>query len=163
MSALYSLDNITKDSRLLILILCVVTILILMFTFVLVRNSTLKGIVKSSKEISVKKFLRMRNQKKGRKLSSNKADVPGVYIIHNHSQRMYYVGQAQHVVSRANNHFTGKGNGRIYADYVHGDRFTIRFVRLRGSGEKNLNSLERKYIKKYNALEAGYNRTKGNN
>ncbi len=75
---------------------------------------------------------------------------------------MYYVGQAQHMVSRANNHFTGKGNGRVYADYDHGDRFTIRFVPLKKSRFKNLNDLERYYIKKYDALEMGYNRTKGN-
>ncbi len=135
----------------------------LFFSINLFSTNSLKGIIRNSREISVNKFLRLRNEKgKGNRLASNKIDVPGVYIIHNHTQKMYYVGQAQHIVSRANNHFTGKGNGRVYADYAHGDRFTIRFVTLKRSRAKNLNDLERYFIKKYNALEMGYNRTKGN-
>ena len=149
-----------------LIVVAVLTILIitaLLISIYSVSTNTLKGIINNSKEISVKKFLRLRNIKgKRQKLESNKIDVPGVYIIHNHTDRKYYVGQAQHIVSRANNHFTAKGNGRVYADYARGDRFTIRFVTLKKSRARNLNDLERHYIKKYNASEIGYNRTKGN-
>ena len=143
-------------------------VILLFFAFIFtlrsLRPKTLKEIIRTSKEIGIEQFLNLRNKKKGKgkKLASDSADVSGVYIIHNRSKRKYYVGQAKHIVSRANSHFTGKGNGRVYADYIYGDRFSIRFVALKGSREKDLNSLERKYIKKYRARENGYNRTKGN-
>lgn len=126
------------------------------------RPKSLKRIVKKSENIPIDEFLELRNKKKGRKLASEKCNVPGVYILHNHTKHMYYVGQAYKIISRVNSHFTGKGNGRVYADYVQGDRFTVRFVTLKKSKEKNLNDLERKYILKYRANETGYNRTKGN-
>ena len=157
------ITSLSTERIIIVVALTILIIAALIITFYSISSSSLKGIIYNSKEISVKKFLRLRNIKgKGQKLSSNKYDVPGVYIIHNHSDRKYYVGQAQHIVSRANNHFTAKGNGRVYADYARGDRFTIRFVTLKKSGAKNLNDLERHYIKKYNASEIGYNRTKGN-
>lgn len=146
-----------------VIVLALIIILALIYFIYSAGTNSLKGIIKNSKEISVNRFLRLRNIKgKNQKLSSNKIDVPGVYLIHNHSEKKYYVGQAQHIVSRVNNHFTGKGNGRVYADYARGDRFTVRFITLKSSRAKNLNDLERYFIKKYNATEMGYNRTKGN-
>ncbi|MBO4863904.1 MAG: GIY-YIG nuclease family protein [Eubacterium sp.] len=157
------LTSLSGPRLIIAVVLPVLIIAALLITLYSINNRSLKGIIYNSKEISVKRFLRLRNIKgKGQKLASNKIDVPGVYIIHNHSERKYYVGQAQHIVSRANSHFTAKGNGRVYADYARGDRFTIRFVALKKSRAKNLNDLERYYIKKYNASEIGYNRTKGN-
>lgn len=159
-------NSLSFERKMALILIAVVMISYLIWRFHFYSSKTLKGIVRSSKKIDIEEFLRLRNKKKkkgSKKLSSDTADVAGVYIIYNRSQKKYYVGQAQHIVSRANNHFTGKGNGHVYADYVHGDKFYIRFVKLRGSGEKNLNSLERKYIEKYNASETGYNRTKGNN
>ncbi|MCR5213045.1 MAG: GIY-YIG nuclease family protein [Eubacterium sp.] len=143
-----------------IVIFCIIIILLLHS----IRPRTLRKIIKTSKEISIDEFLELRNKKsgEGKKLASEKDDVPGVYIIHNHSKRKYYVGQANKIISRANSHFTGKGNGRVYADYSYGDRFTIRFVPLKGSGIRDLNRLERIYIKRYKAYSLGYNRTKGN-
>ena len=150
--------------RLIIVIAVPILILVmLIIAFHSISTNSLRGIINNSKEIGVNRFLRLRNKKgKNQRLDSNRIDIPGVYIIHNHSERKYYVGQAQHMVSRANSHFTAKGNGRVYADYARGDRFTIRFVPLKKSRAKNLNELERHYIKKYNALGLGYNRTKGN-
>lgn len=157
--------DLSLDRQIALIVMAVLLVSVFIFTLRSLRPRTLKDIIKTSKEIGIEEFLSLRNKKKGKgtkKLASDTADVSGVYIIHNRSQRKYYVGQAKHIVSRANSHFTGKGNGRVYADYVHGDRFFIRFVSLKGSGEKDLNSLERKYIKKYRARETGYNRTKGN-
>ncbi len=157
------LADLSRPQLILVIVVTLVIVTALLWSISSLSTSSLKGIIRNSREISVNRFLKLRNVKgKGRKLASNKIDVPGVYIIHNHSQRMYYVGQAQHIVSRANNHFTGKGNGRVYADFAHGDRFTIRFVTLKSSRAKNLNDLERYFIKKYDAVEMGYNRTKGN-
>ena len=86
----------------------------------------------------------------------------GIYIILNKDKDMVYVGQAQNVFNRANNHFTGKGNGDVYADYKYGDRFIISFISLVKSGFDNLDDLERYYIEHYKANETGYNKNKGN-
>lgn len=75
---------------------------------------------------------------------------------------MYYVGQGKKVFQRVNNHFTGHGNGDVYSDYKYGDNFTIKMIRLKGSGFKTLNELERCTISKYNAFSKGYNKTRGN-
>lgn len=93
---------------------------------------------------------------------SGAKNFEGVYVLYNKNKRMYYVGQAKQILSRVNNHFTGKGNGDVYADYKYGDRFSIRLVPLRGSGFSTLNSLERHLIGKYHAYEKGYNKTRGN-
>lgn len=89
-------------------------------------------------------------------------DVVGVYIIHNKIKEMYYVGQAKKLFFRVNQHFTGHGNGDIYADYKYGDKFEIKIVKLSESGYDDLDLLEKDLIKKYDAYESGYNKTHGN-
>ncbi len=103
--------------------------------------------------ISPKRVIALRNQQKG---------FTGVYIIYNYSKNMYYVGQAQNVYVRCSNHFLGKGNADIYADYKYGDEFFIEFVSLVNSGYDNLDDLERYYINRYDAVRRGYNRKRGN-
>lgn len=116
-------------------------------------------------EMSPEEFFDMRNQTfggQGSPLYANHFNYPGVYILYNVSRDMVYVGQGQQVLNRVNNHFTGKGNGDVYADYVYGDEFTIRSIAIRRSGFKTLNELERHTIEVYDAQEKGYNKTRGN-
>ena len=89
-------------------------------------------------------------------------DLLGAYIIYNSSKNMYYVGQAKRVFFRINQHFTGHGNGEVYADYKYGDEFEIKIVSLQKSGYYDLDKLEMDLINKYNAKECGYNKTSGN-
>ena len=97
------------------------------------------------------------------KLKKNvQGDVVGVYVIYNMDRRMYYVGQAKRLYFRVWQHFTGHGNGDVYADYKYGNRFIIRFVPLNSSGISDLDELERKLIQQYNAFTTGYNKTIGN-
>ena len=35
------------------------------------------------------------------------------------------MGQGKAVLDRVNHHFSGRGNGDVYADYKYGDFFTI--------------------------------------
>lgn len=103
--------------------------------------------------ITPKQLLKLRQEQKG---------FTGIYIIYNRTKDLVYVGQAQNVYVRSSNHFLGKGNADIYADYKYGDEFTIRFVSLINSGFDRLDTLERHYIYKYHATIHGYNKTKGN-
>lgn len=108
-------------------------------------------------------FLKMRNAKIfGRGKYSLKKNFAGVYVLHNTSKDMYYVGQAKEVLNRVNNHFTGSGNGDVYADYKYGDKFIISIIALDMSGYDNLNDLERDTISVYDAYNKGYNKTRGN-
>ena len=75
---------------------------------------------------------------------------------------MHYVGQGQQVFRRVNSHFTGRGNGDVYADYKYGDEFTIRMIALSESGFLTLNALECHAIDVYGAYSHGYNKTRGN-
>lgn len=86
----------------------------------------------------------------------------GVYILYNSTKNMYYVGQGKNVLTRVNSHFTGHGNGDVYADYKYGDKFTIKMIELEKSGFSTLNELERNTIMTYDAYSKGYNRTRGN-
>lgn len=74
----------------------------------------------------------------------------------------YYVGQSINVMDRVNSHFTGSGNGDVYADYKYGTPFDVTIVPLEGSGYNTLNSLEKAYINHYDASRKGYNRNSGN-
>ena len=103
--------------------------------------------------ITPKELLKLRQEQKG---------FTGIYIIYNRTKDLVYVGQGQNVYVRSSNHFLGKGNADIYADYKYGDEFTIRFVSLINSGFDRLDTLERHYIYKYHATIRGYNKTKGN-
>jgi hypothetical protein len=126
-------------------------------------HPSLGNIIRRSAWISAEKFLTMRNQRsKNNRLASERYNVKGVYILHNRSKHKYYVGQAHKLLSRVNGHLTGKGNGNVYADFAYGDRFYVRFVRLKGASFKNLNDMERYFINKYHAQEDGYNKTIGN-
>ena len=95
-------------------------------------------------------------------ISPGGINFAGVYIIFNKTKNMFYVGQSKNVFSRVNNHFTGYGNGDVYADFKAGDEFTIKMVSLEGSGCSSLNELERNYIGIYKAYSKGYNKTRGN-
>lgn len=92
-----------------------------------------------------------------------KGDMVGVYILYNKNRKMYYVGQATRLFFRVNQHFTGHGNGDVYADYKRGkDSFTIRLVPLVNSGYYDLDKLEKDMIARYDSYNKGYNKTKGN-
>lgn len=95
--------------------------------------------------------------------ATTKGDFVGVYIIYNETKDMYYVGQAKRLLFRINQHFTGHGNGDVYADYKYGDSFVIQIIKLSESGYDDLDELERDMIDMYDASVSGYNKTVGNN
>ena len=135
----------------------------------IIRQTGIKNKVKrlsdSSMEVTPREFFKIRNASnggRGRKHISNKYDFAGVYILYNKTKNMYYVGQAKSVFSRVNSHFTGHGNGDVYADYKYGDEFVIKMIALKNSGFSTLNELERNTIKAYNSFAKGYNKTRGN-
>lgn len=128
-------------------------------------NQNINKLSNNEIELSVSDFLRMRNQTFGGQGSPQYVkdkQFPGVYILFNKTKNMYYVGQAQYIFDRVNAHFTGKGNGDVYADYKYGDEFTIKMISLKKSGYRSLNELERHTIMTYNAFSKGYNKTRGN-
>lgn len=125
----------------------------------------IKRLAEGALEMTPKEFLAMRAETLGRherKLYAETKEFAGVYILFNKKKNKYYVGQGERVLQRVNSHFTGKGNGDVYADYKYGDPFTIRMIALKGSGFRTLNELERNTIKTYDAFSKGYNKTRGN-
>ena len=152
-------------------VLIVVVLFIVFFggaLCIISRNKTVKKIKSLSKnavEVSPQEFFDLRNKRsKGKNSSylSKKHDFSGVYILYNETKNMYYVGQGVRVFQRVNSHFTGHGNGDVYADYKYGDSFKIRMIPLKGSGFETLNALERNTIITYNSFSEGYNKTRGN-
>ncbi|MDQ0159610.1 GIY-YIG nuclease family protein [Alkalibacillus salilacus] len=116
-------------------------------------------------ELTPAEFMEMRNKSfggKGKPLYSSNYNFAGVYILHNKSKNLFYVGQGKQVLNRVNNHFFGRGNGDVYADYKYGDQWTIKMISLENSGFKTLNELERHTIETYDAYRKGYNKTRGN-
>lgn len=113
--------------------------------------------------ISPEELFRLRKYYSGRNTpNTSRYNFTGVYILHNTTRDMYYVGQAKRILDRVNTHFTGRGNGDVYADYKYGDTFEISMIALNNSGFTTLNELERNTIRRYNAYYRGYNRTRGN-
>lgn len=125
-------------------------------------NDNLYSFLYKTEELSVNDFFYLRTQKRGKSYISNDYNIPGVYILRNKTQGMYYIGQGKKVLSRANHHLTGKGNGDVYADYKYGDTFTVQIVPLDSTNYKYLNDLEREYIRFFDAYKQGYNKTRGN-
>lgn len=125
----------------------------------------IRGLADNTLEMTPDEFFNMRKTSfggRGRPSFALTQNFAGVYILHNKTKNMYYVGQGKEVLNRVNAHFTGKGNGDVYADYKYGDVFTIKMIALKQSGFSTLNELERNTIMTYDAFAAGYNKTKGN-
>lgn len=125
----------------------------------------IRSLARRVKAITPEEFFKLKSsksKKKGKSSYSADHNFSGVYILYNKSKHKYYVGQAQRVFNRVNSHFTGKGNGDVYADYKYGDKFTIRMLNLKRSGFATLNDLERHAIDAYDAYSKGYNKTRGN-
>jgi hypothetical protein len=83
------------------------------------------GLANSTSELTPEEFFQLRNNGyinlKDRGIDKTvEYNFPGVYILRNESKHMYYVGQGMRALDRVNAHFTGKGNGDIYADYKYG-------------------------------------------
>lgn len=124
-----------------------------------------KKLENNSLEFSPTEFFKLRNKTIGRNANPDyikEFNVSGIYILHNVTKDMYYVGQGKMVLERVNSHFVGRGNGDVYADYKYGDTWIIQISPLRTSDFNNLNDLERNAIQAYNSFHKGYNRTRGN-
>lgn len=119
------------------------------------RKDKVRNLVNGAIVMTPEEFMRVRN-------ASASLDCPGVYLLYNESKDKYYVGQSKRVLTRINQHFTGHGNGDLYADYKYQDRFIIRIIRFEGSGFHSLNELEKSAINTYHAYSRGYNKTRGN-
>lgn len=128
-------------------------------------DEKIEGLANNTLEMTPEEFMEMRKMSFGGRGSKSYAltqNFAGVYILYNKSKNMYYVGQGKQVLNRVNAHFTGKGNGDVYADYKYGDEFTIKMISLNNSGFDTLNELERHTISHYNSFSEGYNKTRGN-
>lgn len=93
----------------------------------------MEGLQKGTLEMFPQEFMTMRKNilvGRGRRNYASKYNFPGVYILHNVTKDKYYIGQGRQVIDRVNDrvnmHFTGHGNGDVYADYKYGDIFTIK-------------------------------------
>ena len=93
-------------------------------------------------------------------------DCNCIYIIHDKDcdeNSGYYVGQAEHGSWRIKDHLQNSSVGEIDKRIHEGMKYTLRFIRLEGSGYNCLDSLESAFIAYYNSFHTGYNRTRGNN
>lgn len=86
-----------------------------------------------------------------RKALTQQGEITGIFIVHNATKDLYYVGQSTKAIDRAAIQFLGRGNCDVYADYKYGDSFNIRIIPLSGSGYESLNEQKRAAIQ---ALEA---------
>lgn len=99
-----------------------------------------------------------------------KADTSGCYIIliykHRPSARNIrllrrfdnvYIGQSVNMYRRVYNHFTGHGNGDVYADVKYHRFVYVKFIPCR---PERLNACEKQLISEFDATSS-YNRTKG--
>ena len=125
----------------------------------------IRALAEGALAVSPEEYFAMRERSfgdPGTPLYEEDQDFRGVYVLFNEDKNKYYVGQGVRVLSRINNHFSGRGNGDVYADYKYGDTFTIRIIPLAGSGAESLNQLERETIEYFDAFASGYNKTRGN-
>ena len=117
-------------------------------------SQSIADFVNNYSEVCVKEFINAR---------FGVPDVTGVYVLFNRNARNKpYVGQGVRVANRVFNHFTGCGNGDVYADYKYGSQFAVKVIPLVDSGCLTLDELESLLIEYYDAYNRGYNKTRGN-
>lgn len=108
-------------------------------------------------EYTIEAFLELRKNKRLADWTS------GVYLVSNKSKNKHYVGKSINVKDRLFTHFSGRGNGDIYADYLHNDIFSVRFYKFNDKQFRDIDELEYHLIRIYEASTLGYNRQQGNN
>ena len=153
------------DNLIMLIIIVFLSALVYRIYKIYATKEKIRSLANSEIEITPEQFLSLRRQSAGRKGNqhiSTTMDFAGVYIIYNKSKNKYYVGQGKRVFKRVNDHFTGHGNGDVYADYKYGDKFTIKMISLAKSGCSSLNELERNAKMTNGANKTGHNRTRGN-
>ena len=164
-----------RSSTVITIIICVLIGIICIITTILFLlyihkkkekiREQIRGLAENTLEMTPDEFFKMRKASfggRGRASYALTQNFAGVYILFNSTKNMYYVGQGKAVLNRVNAHFTGKGNGDVYADYKYGDKFTIKMISLEKSGYSTLNELERNTIMAYDSFAHGYNKTRGN-
>lgn len=104
-----------------------------------------------------KNFYRMRD-----KLKRQGYQTEGIYIFTNKNNRKSYVGQSVDLLRRTNEHLSGRGNQGVHEDMLRGHKFTLKYIKLSETNFRDLDSLEKHYITKYNSYHRGYNKTRGN-
>lgn len=161
--SLFSTSNLSLAIGGLILLTVLLVALIFALSFYRKKKvqETISRLTSGVQEIPAAEFLAMREVREGRKKISNQSDFTGIYIIHNVTKDMYYVGQSKAVLKRVSAHFAGSGNGDVYADLKYGDMFAVRAIPLSGSGYASLDDLKRDAIKVYDACGRGYNKNRG--
>lgn len=160
----YGLDS--SSERLLVFLICssvsaaIASIIASCFNY-LELSDRISSLAERGTPMTAEDFLEMRDRLRASGMLGE-SEFTGVYILHNVSKGKYYVGQSIRVLTRINQHLTGHGNGDIYADFKYGDAFTVGTIPIQGSGYQSLNDLERDAIAAYNAMDHGYNMTRGN-
>lgn len=118
--------------------------------------------------------LKSENERKNQAIEN----VTGIYIIHNHTKEMYYIGQAIRVFDRAYRHFATNPASQanqarhdmtvqfdlpeLHHDYHKGDAFGIHVIPLAKTTFSTLNELEAHAIVAYDSIiPRGYNRVSG--
>ncbi|MGI6755781.1 MAG: GIY-YIG nuclease family protein [Atopobiaceae bacterium] len=121
----------------------------------LIAHSRMRRLQRGSRTIDVGDFLCQLDT-----LVHN-GDFSGIYVLYNVDKDAYYVGQAHRVLARVKQHFSGHGNGDVYADWKYGDTFTLTMFDLYHSGYMSLDDFERDAIAYYGAYTHGYNKNHG--
>ncbi len=120
----YSSNKLSSSLFPFIVILLGIALIIFIIVIKVFRTQYIKKTIfdlsENAIELTQYDFLKIRNASnggRGEKHISNRYDFTGVYILYNQTKNMYYVGQGKSVFQRINSHFTGHGNGDVYADY----------------------------------------------
>lgn len=86
-------------------------------------------------------------------------DFSGVYVVHNTTRDMYFVGSGQTVINHAVQSFCRSNDTGLYHDYKNGDRFKVSMFAVDKSEYAGINAARQAVIKQYNAYPHGYNLT----
>ena len=91
-----------------------------------------------------------------RKSLTQQGEITGIFIVHNATKDLYYVGQSAKAIDRAAIQFLGRGNCDVYADYKYGDSFSVRIIPLSESGYESLNEPNAQRYKRSRLLARSY-------
>lgn len=70
----------------------------------------------------------------------------GVYVIFNKTKKKCFVGSSKYVVDAISAHLEGTGDKELYRDYKKDNIFSVRMIKLKGSGFDKTKEFE-KYLK----------------
>lgn len=123
-------------------------------------KDTFRKLKYSEEEVSIDEFMKMYNvrihnfdSKQDDIKLMKQYDFEGVYILHNCTRNIYYIGNSRKVFHKIERQFKGYEDPDVYNEWSRKHIFTVKIYRFEESNYSSINKLKNNLMNEYEAIE----------